>query len=689
MQDDIKDCGVASLLTIIKTYGGSVSLEYLKMITNTTKNGTNAYYLMEAAKIIGFDTRAVKGDVSKIESIFLPCIAHVIIDSKYKHFIVIHKITKKYIVVADPASGIKKMTYEEFNDISTNYFLLFVPNKKMPYFEDKNEFLKILLKKFFEYKSIILSIFVFSLIYTLINILTSYSFQFILEDAIEKFTRNNLYFIIIFLIVFTILKSLIDYLRVDLLNYINCKFDFFLTSNTFKHVILLPYQYYKTKSTGDILSRINDLGSIKEALSNVFMSLCVDSILVIFVLFSLIRINLYLSLIAIVVIVSYFLIIKIFSPPLHKKIIQTQQQVSNVNLSLIESLESVETIKGLSLEDIFYNKFSDIYKKYININYKFSKMFNLEGLFKDLINGIGLNMIIFFGALLVFKDKMTVGELITYNTLVIYFLEPLKNIIDSDIYIKRAKVALERVVDLYNIKEEQIRLDNKYTSNIIDGDIIFKELSYSYNGRDMMLKNIDFSIKKGEKILLCGNSGSGKSTLVKLIMKYFDVENDKLLINNKDINDYNLLEIRRDICYVSQNEKLFTDSIYNNIVLNRDISYDSFLDICNILEVDKIIKNNINKYDMFLEEDGFNISGGERQKIIMARALICKKNIYIFDESLSQIDIKSERKILEKIFKKLKNNTVIVISHRFDNSDMFDKCFTVDDGRIKNGLINI
>lgn len=687
MQDDIRDCGAASLLTIIKTYGGNVSLEYLKMITNTTKNGTNAYYLMEAAKIIGFDTRAVKGDVLNLTNNILPCIAHVIIDSKYKHFVVIHKINKKHIIIADPSSGVKKMNIEDFNKISTNNFLLFVPNKKISYFEDKNEFLKIILKKIFEYKSIIISIFVFSLIYTLINVFTSYSFQFILEDAINISSVNNLYFVIVFLMIFTILKCLIDYLRIDLLNYINAKLDFFLMSETFKHMILLPYQYYKTKSTGDVLSRINDLGSVKETLSRVFMSLFVDSILVVFVLFSLIRINIYLSLIAISIIICYFIIIKIFNPILHKKIIKNQQQVSKVNLSLIESLESVETIKGLSLEKIFYHKMCDIYKKYIDISYKFSKLFNKEGLLKDLINGSGLNIIMFIGSLLVFKDKMTVGELITYNTLIIYFLEPLKNIIDSDIYIKKAKVALDRIIDLYNVKEEQLTLDNKYTSNKIDGNICFKNLSYSYNGRDMILQNINFEIKRGEKILLCGDSGSGKSTLVKLIMRYFDVGNNKILINDKDINDYNLLEIRRDICYVSQNEKLFTDSVYNNVVLNRDVSYDLFLETCKLLEVEKIVDNNINKYDMFLEENGFNISGGERQKIIMARALLKKKNIYIFDESLSQVDIQSERKILQNIFKKLKNNTIIVISHRFDNSDLFDNCFTIKEGIIENGII--
>lgn len=689
MQDDIKDCGVASLMTIIKTYGGNVSLEYLKMLTNTTKKGTNAYYLLEAGKTIGFDVRAVKGNVKDLNCKNLPCIAHVIIDSKYKHFVVIHKITPKYILIADPAYGIKKMSYEEFDTISTNCFLLYIPNKKIPNYKDEKELVIFIFKNLLTNKTIIISIFVFSLIYTLINIFTSYSFQFIIEDAITLSSVNNLYFIIIFLFTFTVLKNLSDYIRIDLLNYINIKLDFVLTSNTFKHMISLPYQYYKTKSTGDVLSRITDLSSIKDSISRVFMSIFVDSILIIFVFIFLIKINVTLTLVSILIIIGYFIIIKIFNPLLNKKIIENQEQVSKVNLSLIESLESVETIKGLSLENNFTNKFSDVYQKYVNTNYKFSKVFNLECLFKDLIDGIGLNFIMFLGAFIVLKDKMTVGELITYNTLIVYFLEPLKNIIDSDIYLKRAKVALKRINELYSIKEEKLQLDNKYTSLKVDGNITFNNVSYSYNGRDNILKDVCFEVKQGTKVLLYGESGSGKSTLVKLIMKFFDIENNKILINEKDINEYNLLEIRRDICYVSQNEKLFTDTVYNNITLDRDISYVEFSNVCKMLDVEKIVEKNINKYDMLLEEDGFNISGGERQKIIMARALLKQKNIYIFDESLSQVDIKSERSILKNIFENLKDNTVIVISHRFDNSDLFDESYKIEEGKIEYGLTRI
>ncbi|MDD6879460.1 MAG: peptidase domain-containing ABC transporter [bacterium] len=679
LQDDVKDCGAACLLTIIKTYGGNVSLEYLKTLTNTTNKGTNAYYLFDAAKDIGFDTRAVKGDVLDLDKKILPCIAHVIVDQRYKHFVVIHEISKQYITLADPAYGIKKIKIEEFNKISTNQFLLFVPNKKIPYIKDNKEFFKMLISNLSTNKNVIISIFIFSLIFTILNIFTSYSFQFIIEDSINLSSKNNLYFIVTFLIVFTIIKNFTNYFRFKLLNYINCKLDYILMSSTFKHIILLPYQYYKNKSTGDIISRINDLSTIKESISNIFMYLFVDSILVVFVLFSLFKINIMLSFISLIIVVFYVITIKLFSSFLSDSIYESKRQASLVNLKLVESIEAVESIKGLSLENEFSDEFNDTYSKYINNNKKFFNIFNTENLIKDFIDGLGINIIMFIGAYMVLKGNMTIGSLITYNSLVIYFLEPLKNIINSDLQIKRSKISLKRIKDLYNISREEHSVDKKYTNNLIKGNININNLSYSY-GKNKILKNINLDIDCGEKILLCGNSGSGKSTLSKIIMKYYNVENNILKIDCKDINDYNLMEIRRDICYVSQNEKIFTDSIYNNVILNRNINYDSFLKVCDIVGISKIVGDNILKYDMLLEENGFNISGGERQRIILARSLLKKSSIYIFDECLSQLDIKSEREILTKIFTYLEGKTIIFISHRFNNSDMFDKVIYLNNG---------
>lgn len=682
MQDESKDCGAACLLILIKTYGGNVSMEYLRTLTNTSKNGTNFYYLSVAAKTIGFDYRALKGDVLKLNKKNLPCIAHVIVDSKYKHFVVINSIGRKYIEISDPARGLLKMTIDEFRNISTNQYLVLVPNKKIPVIKNNNDIINFIVNIVKDSKQIILTIFFFSLVYTIINILISYGFQFIIEDSINISDINNLYFIITFLIIFAIIKNILDFFRNRLLNYINCKVDIMLIKNTFNHIISLPYQYYKAKSTSDITSRINDLGDIRNTFSNFMMYLFVDSILAVFVFFSLININSSLTFIIVIIVILYLVVIKIFNPFLSRNVLEIQEQSSKVNMTLVESLESVESIKGQNLENTFCNKFNDDYNVFSNKTYKFLNIFNIENLIKNLIDDIGVILIMFFGALLVLKNKMTVGELITYNTLIIYFLEPIKNIINSDVSIKKFKTSLRRINDLYSIHEEKYKLDNKYTNDKIIGNIDISNLNYSFNGRNKVLTDIDMKISKGERILLCGESGSGKSTLVKMLVKYYEIDNNIIRIDNKDINDYNLLEIRRDVCYVSQKEKLLTDSIYNNIVLDRDISYDMFLKLCNIFQIDNIVKNNICKYDMFLEEDGFNISGGERQKIIMARALIRDCSIYIFDESLSQVDVINERIILKELFEYLKDKTIIFISHRFENKDLFDKVFNLNEGRI-------
>ena len=258
-----------------------------------------------------------------------------------------------------------------------------------------------------------------------------------------------------------------------------------------KHLILLPYQYFKTRTTGDVLSRINDLGNIKDTLSKLFINLFVDGILVVFVFFSLIKINLYLTLFSLIIVILYFIIIRMFSNPLQEFVSITKEQTSKVNTSFIENIESISTIKNLKLEEITTQKVSDIYHKYIKQSYRFSKVLNLEKLFKDIVNGGGLSLILFFGSLLVLKDKMILTELITYNSIIIYFWEPLKNIIDLDINIKNAKISLNRIIELYSIEEEKLIIDEKYTNKQIKGNIIVSDLSYSYNGRNKILTKIN------------------------------------------------------------------------------------------------------------------------------------------------------------------------------------------------------
>lgn len=677
MQDGLKDCGICSLLTIIENYGGRVSKEYLRILTNTTKNGTNLKNLKDAAIFLGFEVKALNGDIKNMDKTMLPCISHVIINKSYKHFIVINEINKNDIIVSDPNKGVYKISIEEYNKISTNNYLILKPNKPIPNQEYNNSVLQIIKTFIYKYKSTFFSIFIFSLFYTFFNIVTSYQFQISIEDAITYFSYNNLYFITTIFLILTILKYISNYSREYLFNYINHKLDITLFKDIYKYIISLPYLYYKNRTTGEIISRINDLSTVKETLSNIFIYVFVDSILTIFVLINLCMINKKLTIFSLIILLIYFIVVKTFSKVLNKNINNTQEKVSQVNSYLVESIENATTIKNLNVENNIIDKMLDKYKSYLKSSYKFNKIFNLENFILSLLEGIFLCLIIFIGSLLVLKDKMTVGELITYNSLLIYFLEPLKNIINSSLYINKSKISIKRIIDLYNIPKEKLEYNNKYLNNNIDGSIDIRKLNFSYNGQKNILNNINMSIKNGERVLIYGNSGCGKSTLSKILLKYIDINNEMIYISNKDINDYNLVDLRNNITYVSQNEMLFTDSIYNNIILNREIDYNSFLDVCMITKTNDIVKDKMNKYDMLLEENGFNLSGGERQKIVLSRALLKQSKIYILDEALSQVDINNEREILNNIFKKYKDITFIIISHRFNNNDLFDKTYNL------------
>ncbi len=686
-QQGIKDCGASCLLSIIKHYKGNIPLEKLREMTKTDKNGVSAYHLIECAKEIGFNARGLKCEnLHELKDrIKLPCIAHLIINKSYKHYVVIYEINynRKKITYMDPNKGICKISFEEFNRIWSKIIIDIFPIKKIVVLNTKNNIVNLIKEIFYSHKSIALNILVLSLFVTLFSIAGSYYFKVII-DNINTLSINNFYLISILFVLLFVFKSTSDYFRNQLLLFINTKIDFSLMCNTFKHIICLPYDYFKNKTTGEIVSRINDLNYVREMISKVSLTVFVDVILVIFASFILFSINSLLFFISLIIFGLYLIIIMIFSPIFKKNILENQQKQAEVNSYLIESINGFESIKALGIENNISSKLNDKYSNYLLHTFKINKNYNIQTLFKDLIGGVGSIIIMFVGYLLVLDNKMSIGDLITYNALLIYFLEPIKSTLELESLIRYSFSSIKRVNELYEIEKENLLIDKKYVGSKIKGDIVINNLNYTINDKDFILKDINLKINAGEKVMLIGDSGSGKSSLMKLLLNYSKLNRDTILIDNKDINDYNKKELRKRVTYISQNEYLFTDSIYNNIVLNKDVNYNNFLDIATFTEIDSIVKNKSLGYDTLLEENGFNISGGEKGRIILARALLNEFDMLLLDEALNEMDINMERRILKRMFAKYKNKTMIIVSHRFENIDLFDKVVKISSGSIQN-----
>ena len=678
LQDGIKDCGVCCLLSIIKHYGGNVSKEYLRDLTNTTKNGVTAYNIIETAKKLGFDSYALCGDLEEIDANNLPVIAHVIINKSYKHFIVIYKIDflNEKVLVMNPAKGKEILSFSEFKLESSSNYIFLKPIKKLPTFQEKKIIRNTIIKYILKNKQLLIYLIILTIFFFILNLLSAFHFKYLLDYVINYNISKNALIISITVLIIYILKEIISYLRDIIILKYSEMFDEVVTIKIYKQIILLPYLYYKNRTTGEVISRMKDLGVIKGFIIEVITSISTSLLSIIIFFIVLFNINSKLTYLSIFQFILLLLLNFIFKNKIKDKTIKYYKQEEKVNSYLVESLSSVDAIKGMHIEKRTIDKFLLKYKKYLESVYSLSITNEANKSLKNIINSIFIVLLLHLGTILVIDNKITLSEFIIYQSINNFYLSSFYSFISIINEYPKYKASLERIEDIFNIKEEVFDSSNYYTNYNLNGDILYKNLSYSYNSKKLF-NNINFKIKYKDKIFLYGPSGTGKSTFVKLLMRYIEMPFGYISINNIDINHYHLDILRNNITYVSQQEYLFNDTLYNNITLGREIDKN---------EIEKVVKmlylNEVGSLNRMVEENGFNFSGGERQRIILARSVLKKSSIYIFDEALSQIDVVKERDILINIFKYLKDKTIIVISHRFDNKDLFERIIRIEKGSI-------
>lgn len=676
-QDGYKECGVASLLSIIRYYGGNVSMDHLLELTRTNRDGTNFYNLSEAGRYLGLSCNGYKiDDYNLLNQYNNPFICQVKINN-ILHFVVVYKIKNKNIMIMDPAHGIKNISLEEFKSIFTGYILTAEKVKTLPNYEEKNYIKNIIYDVLLNNKKMIINMILLSFFVALFTSIYSYSFQVMIDNIYTN--KFNLIIITIIFLNIILLKNISNYNRVNLLLFLEEKLDLSIITNTFKRIIFLPYDYYKNKTTGDMTSRINDLFNIKNYITKVIVAVFLDTLLIVTASIILFKINYKMTLVLFLIINVYIVLFLVFRRSIKYMTNINQENNANLNSLIVESLNGYETIKGLNLEKIFLKKLNVLYLKLVKNNLLLNKILNNYELLSSLFESICLLFITLIGCNSILEGTLSVGKLITFNTITMFLIDPIKDILElykDYFYIKNS---VTRINNLLNVHIE--KLDEKSTLKI-DGNIEIRDIIYSYNKKDNILNGISLKIYNGNKVILLGPSGSGKSTLLKLIYKYYEVERNKIFLGKYDINDYKLSDIRKNIAYISQNEVIYTDSIKNNILLDRNISDEEFYQVSRLTRVDKILEKRNIDYDFLLEENGVNLSGGERQRIILARTILKKSKIILIDEGLNEIDISLEKDILRDIFNYYSDRTFIIVSHRHENINLYDKVFKIENGVI-------
>lgn len=683
-QVDQRDCGVAALAMILKNYGSSYSLAYLRELAQTSREGTSALGLVEAGKQLGFETQAIRADLDlfKQENLSYPFIAHVVKDGGLQHYYTVFGQAKGQVVVGDPDPSTKviKMSLEDFDKEWTGVALFFEPGKNYIKYKEKVPGLLSFLPILFRRKGLIAVIVLLSFLVTLVNIIGSYYLQSIIDRLIPQedyalLTMISLGLCIAYIAqqVFTFFK---DYLLHRLGNYLSIS----VILPYIKHVLSLPISFFSSRRTGEITSRFGDANTIIDALASTILSIFLDVTIVITLAVALILQNRSLFLMTLTVVPLYVLIILAFYKLFEKENYQLMEANSQVNTAVIDDLRGIETLKSLRVEERRYQeievKFHDYLKKSLS---KAKWQLTQDGL-KTGVQLVFNVFILWYGAQLVMEGQLSSGQLITYNMLLNYFTTPLINIINLQSKIQQAKVANNRLQEVYVVnKEEKGQLK----------DLFFKQLdlkgvSHRFSYQQETLHNIDLTINKGEKIALMGQSGSGKTTLAKILSGYHTKSSGHVSLDKGSISQ---AELRQLVTYVPQQTYVFTGTILENLLLGLEGEVDEqvILRACEQADILADIQKMPLGFQTQVSEDG-GLSGGQKQRLAIARALLSKQPILIFDEATSGLDSDTESRVMANLAKI--KRTMIFIAHRNSVRQHVSRVVTMVSGQIESDSPN-
>lgn len=695
-QHDITDCGAACLATISKQNGYKIGISKIREVAGTDKQGTNAYGVIKAAEQLGFSAKGVKGNKEAFFSDFpLPCIAHVIMNGSLLHYVVIHKIKKKQVIIADPGVGIVKLTPEEFfGEIHeegkppkyqwSGVLILLVKNETFK----KGDETKGLFSRFFHLlipqRKLLLHIFVASLIYTVLGILGAFYFKELIDSILPDGLKKTLMALSIGVILLNIFKVLLNAFRSHLLLYLSQKLDIALLLGYYRHVLELPMNFFGTRKVGEIISRFNDAGQVRDAISGATLTIMIDTIMAIAGAIILYIQNAKLFGITIIIVVLYVIIVFSFNKWYEK--LNRKQMEDNAQLTsyMVESLNGIQTVKSYNAERKTNRETEIRFVKLLRSIFNLSWVSNLQMSLKASIELIGGIVILWIGGISVINGEMTIGALITFNSLLAYFLDPVKNLINLQPQMQTAVVAADRLGEILDLEAEKTEKEyRKMTPSNLAGDIEIKNLNFRYGTRKLVLEDINLKIEKGQKVAFVGESGSGKTTLSKLLLHLYSAEKGDILINGNNIEDIQLECLRDKIAYIPQETFLFSGTIFENLTLGiDDATMDDVIEASKMAQAHNFINELPLRYETMLEENGANLSGGQRQRLAIARAMLKKPDILILDEATSNLDSITEKALDKTINEFAKDVTTIFIAHRLSTIKNCDKIYVMEKGKI-------
>ncbi|MDZ7953260.1 peptidase domain-containing ABC transporter [Nostoc sp. DedQUE09] len=667
-QHSEEDCGAACLASIAKHYQRNFTLNHIREAVGTGQLGTTLLGLRRGAEALGFNARSVRASneiLDKMNQAPLPAIIH----WRGYHWVVLYGQKGKKYIVADPAANIRYVSKKELTEAWSDKVMLLLEPDSVRFYaqpDDKIDGFGRFVRRVLPYGNILFEAFLCALIIGLLSLASPILLQILTDDVLVRGDTQLLAAVIVAVVVMNVVSSSLKLVQYNLIAHFAQRLELGLILEFARTILRLPLTYYESRRSGEIVSRLQDIQQINQLISQAIISLPSQLLIAAVSLSFMLFYSWKLTLVGVIIAIIMSLSTIVFLPTLQQKIRSVLVLDAENQGVLVESFKGALTLKTTTAAPQFWEEFQNRFGRLANQTFRTVQIGIINGIFSSLVSSIGSISLIGFGSILVINKELSIGQLLAFNGMngnFLSFISTMLNFIDE---FTRAKTATQRLTEVIDsTPENQGDTKKPFTKIPSKADIICTNLNFHYPGRLELLQDFSLTIPGGKVIALIGTSGCGKSSLAKLIAGLYTPNSGNIRIGIYNLQDLALDCLRQQVVLVPQEAHFWSRSIIDNFRLGSPhVTFEQIVNACQIAEADDFISKLPEKYQTVLGEFGSNISGGQRQRLAIARAIINDPPVLILDESTAGLDPVSEVKVLNQLLLHRQGKTTILISHR-------------------------
>ncbi|MDB9538334.1 peptidase domain-containing ABC transporter [Anabaenopsis tanganyikae CS-531] len=679
-QQSAADCGAACLVMISRYWGKRLSVNRLRDLANINRTGATLRGLTTAAESIGFTTRPVKASLDKLAQQTLPAIAH----WEGKHYIVVYEISKKHVIVGDPAFSQRTLTHDEFKAGWTGYALLLQPTAQLKETEEDSTQFWQLFELVKPHSKVLLEVFVASVFIQVFGLVTPLLTQLLLDRVLVQRSTLTLNAVGFGLLIFGLFSVMINGLRQYLLDHTANRISVALLVGFIKHTFRLPLAFFESRYVGDIISRVQENYKIQRFLTGEALSITLDLLTVFIYVGLMFWYSAPMALLSLTIIPPFFILALVATPFFRRINREAFNATANENSYLIQSLTGISSIRSMAIEQTVRWHWEELLNNVIKKTFAGQIISNKMQLFSSGIETLVTTGLLWFGAWLVIQNDLTIGQLVAFNMLLGNIIRPFQRLVVLWNQFQEVVISSERINDVLEAApEEDLQHQPRQFLPRLQGHIKFENVTFRYHPESdiNVLENLSFEILPEQTVAVVGRSGSGKTTLTKMILGLYLPTDGKVLIDAQDVTSISLRSLRSQIGVVDQDTFLFGGTIRENIsIAHPEATLEEIITAASLAGADEFIKLLPTGYETQIGEGGGMLSGGQRQRLAIARALLGNPRLLLLDEATSHLDAESERIIQNNLKTILKGRTSLIIAHRLSTVRHADLILVLDRG---------